>query len=106
MFLHKKGDKRDLKNWTNISLLDMDYKIIAKLIADRMNGGTGKLVEVQQMCAVSRRMITESLVCFRYCLRDCMEWKKVVMVLGLDFEKEYRMILCLPCWRGWVCQSR
>lgn len=34
--IYKKGDKRDIRNWRPITLLNVDYKIVARLIADRV----------------------------------------------------------------------
>lgn len=89
VLLYKKGEKRDLKNWRPISLLNVDYKLIAKVIANRMRGVIDKMVGEEQVCAVPGRMISESLVCLRDMLWDCKERKQRAAVLTVDFEKAY-----------------
>jgi hypothetical protein len=44
----KKGDKQDIKNYRPISLTNCDYKIIAFLLANRLQRVIGKLVNHDQ----------------------------------------------------------
>ena len=41
--LYKKGDKRNLDNWRPISLLNTDYKIIARVMPHRLQKFSTKL---------------------------------------------------------------
>ena len=42
-------DKEDLNNWRPITLTDTNYKILAKVLAERLSGGIPKLVSEDQV---------------------------------------------------------
>jgi hypothetical protein len=53
--LHKRGDRLDMKNWRPITLLCVDYKIAAKVIANRLLQVIQFLVHDNQSCGVPGR---------------------------------------------------
>ena len=55
----KERDKRFIKNWRPISLLNVDYKIIAKALATRLKETLPKLISFQQTTYVKNRFIDE-----------------------------------------------
>ena len=58
--IEKKGrDKRFIKNWRPISILNVDYKIIAKTLATRLKETVPKLISFQQTAYVKNRFIDE-----------------------------------------------
>ena len=89
VLLYKKGDKHELKNWRPISLLNVDYKVVAKVLANRLRAVAEKLVGEEQVCAVPGRSIAESLVSLRDVLWLCKERRQEVAVLAVDFEKAF-----------------
>ena len=56
----KDKDKRFIKNWRPISLLNVDYKIISKALASRVKMVLPNLVSPQQTAYVKNRFIRES----------------------------------------------
>ena len=48
--IHKKDDKRSLKNWRPISLLNVDYKLCSKAVSIRLAGVIGSIVDPDQTC--------------------------------------------------------
>lgn len=62
--IYKKADRRDLKNYRPISLLCADYKIIAKLFAERMKRVLSKVVHHDQTGFVPGRNIGENIITF------------------------------------------
>ena len=55
--LHKKDDRRNLKNWRPISLLNVDYKICSKAFSLRLKKVLGSIVDPDQTCSVPGRSI-------------------------------------------------
>lgn len=58
----KKGDLRKLTNWRPISLLNTDYKIIAKTIANRISKIIQCLISEDQTCCLPGRDITGNVL--------------------------------------------
>ena len=55
----KKGDKKLLKNWRPVSLLNVDYKILSKVITKRLEEDVKNLISIEQKCAVKGRHISD-----------------------------------------------
>ena len=55
----KDRDKRFIKNWRPISLLNIDYKIISKLFATRLKDVLPSLISSEQTAYVVKRFIGE-----------------------------------------------
>ena len=53
--IFKKGDRKALKNWSLISLLNVDYKICSKAISVRLSKVLGLIVDPDQTCSVPGR---------------------------------------------------
>ena len=56
----KDKDKRLISNWRPISLLNVDYKIISKILASRLKKVLPNLISSQQTAYVAQRCINES----------------------------------------------
>lgn len=69
--IHKKGDKDSLKNYIPISLTNTDYKIIAFVLAKRLQNILSKLINKNQTAYIKGRYIGENarlmLDVFEYC---------------------------------------
>ena len=85
----KKGDRLDPRNWRPISLLNVDYKLAARVIAGRLLKVIHLVVANDQTCGVPGRYIGEN-VAF---LRDVVEYAESsncsVAILSLDQEKAF-----------------
>ena len=57
--LFKKGDHRSLKNWRPISLLNTDYKILSKILTNRISNVLDKIVPIEQKCGIKGRKMTD-----------------------------------------------
>ena len=60
MLEKKDKDKRFIKNWRPISLLNRDMKIISKILSTRMKNVLLFLISSNQMAHVKNRFISES----------------------------------------------
>ena len=82
-------DLRHLKNWRPLSLLNTDYKILAKTFATRLQKVIGKLVKPDQTGCISGRFIGENI----RTMLDIIEYTTSYDVPGLmvliDFEKAF-----------------
>ena len=66
-----KGDeKKLLKNWRPISLLNYDYKIITKVLTSRLRDILPKMIHPNQKCVIKGRSIHDGAALIRH-LIDC-----------------------------------
>ncbi|KAJ1164408.1 hypothetical protein NDU88_004847 [Pleurodeles waltl] len=64
LYKHK-GERCDLKKWRPISLLNVDYKILAKTMVNRLKGAMGEIVHPDQTCGLPGRRVADSLALIR-----------------------------------------
>ena len=87
--LFKKGDGADLGNWWPLTMLCVDYKLLAKVLADCMGTALPHVVHVDQTCGVAGRSVRWNL----QLIRDAAAWAKdrhlPLMVVGLDQAKAF-----------------
>lgn len=87
--LHKKNSKEDLANWRPITLLNTDYKILAKVLTLRLKEVVSSVVHPDQTCGVPGRSGSLNLVL----IRDVISWAEQrqlpLAILSLDQEKAY-----------------
>ncbi|KAL3702106.1 hypothetical protein R1sor_020128 [Riccia sorocarpa] len=85
----KTEDKERLKDWRPISLMSLTYKLIAKIVAERLKKLMPDLVDVQQAGFIKGRSIVSNLLG----LELGNDWAKIsdqsCMFLKLDFVKAY-----------------
>ena len=55
--LFKKGEREDIWNWRLITLLNVDYKIISKILAERLRKVLPKIINTDQKGFVKGRNI-------------------------------------------------
>ncbi|KAI8478588.1 hypothetical protein Bbelb_436860 [Branchiostoma belcheri] len=87
--LDKKGDPLNPANKRPISLLNVDYKIFSKALANRLKDVIGTVVHTDQSCGIPGRSIDDS-VCL---LRDIVEYvngtESSCVLIALDQEKAF-----------------
>ncbi|CAM5144299.1 unnamed protein product [Natator depressus] len=87
--LPKKGDLRDLRNWRPVSLLSMDYKIVAKAISLRLRSVMVDVIHPEQTYTVPCHSIFDNL----FLVRDLLELGRrdglSFALLSLDQEKAF-----------------
>ncbi|KAJ1126756.1 hypothetical protein NDU88_005162 [Pleurodeles waltl] len=84
-----KGERCDLKNWRSISLLNVDYKILAKTIVNRLKGAMGGIVPPDQTCGVPGRRVADSLALIRDTIQYIVLWNIRAALVCLGQEKAF-----------------
>ena len=59
--IHKKNDKRNLKNWRPISLLNVDCKICSKAVSIRLAGVIGSIVDPDRSIFANLALLRDTL---------------------------------------------
>ena len=88
--IEKKGkDKRYIKNWRPISLLNVDAKILSKILASRVKKVISSLITSEQTAYVLGRVIGESI----RLTSDLIEYSNIQNIPGylvtVDIEKAF-----------------
>nr|GEY53868.1 RNA-directed DNA polymerase, eukaryota, reverse transcriptase zinc-binding domain protein [Tanacetum cinerariifolium] len=78
-----------VKDFRPISLIGSMYKIVAKILANRLVTVLGDLVNEIQSAFVADRQILDGLFVLNEVVQWCKNRKKQTMVFKIDFEKAY-----------------
>ena len=85
----KDRDKRFIKNWRPISLLNVDTKIISKAIALRLKNVLPSIISTNQTAYVNKRCISESGRLISDILEICDKQKIGGFLVTMDIEKAF-----------------
>ena len=89
LIANKERDKWFIKNWRAISLLNVDYKIIAKALAARLKETLPRLISFQETAYVKNRFIGEG----GRLISDILEMSESLNLKGyivtVDIEKAF-----------------
>ena len=85
----KERDKRFVKNWRPISLLNVDLKIISKVLATRFKKVISSLISSNQIAYVNGRFISEGGRLISDVLEICDTLKIEGFLLTVDIEKAF-----------------
>lgn len=86
--LYKKGDEEDIKNYRPITLLNVDYKILTKILAERLAKVLPSIIEQDQKL-VKGRYIHENTRMMLDVVFYLKEFKKKGGIVLLDQEKAF-----------------
>ena len=87
--LPKKGDLLEMANWRPVSLLNTDYKILAKALANRVIKVLEHIVETDQTCNIPGRNIFQSMSHIRDVINYANENELDAYVLTIDQMKAF-----------------
>ncbi|CAI5457408.1 unnamed protein product [Closterium sp. Yama58-4] len=89
ILLHKKGEKTDLGNYRPITLLGAVYKIIAKLLANRMKKELPQVISENQFGFVPGRRLADAVKVVADTVDAAVLGKEDWYLLLVDFQKAY-----------------
>ena len=69
--LYKGGDRESLFNWRPMSLLNTDYKIISRALANRLKHVLPRLIHPNQTCCILKRTISDNCAIVRDIIQHC-----------------------------------
>ncbi|GKV27391.1 hypothetical protein SLEP1_g36564 [Rubroshorea leprosula] len=103
-----------IEEFKPISLIGVMYKILAKLLANRLGKVIHKVIGEQQMAFIRGRQLAEGVVIANEVINEAKRNKKKSFLFKVDFEKAYdkvcwsfinymmlRMGFC-EAWRSWI----
>ena len=85
----KKGDKSKIKNWRPISLLNCFYKIVSRVITNRLRKYMDKMTPICQKGYSSKRYCQEVLINIIENIERCNTLKKKAGLISLDIKKAF-----------------
>lgn len=85
----KKGDLRSLNNWRPISLLNVDYKVIAKALAKRITSISKNIISEDQTCCIPGRDISENVLTMQNVIEYVNSYNKPGFILKIDQYKAF-----------------
>jgi len=97
--LYKKNDKRDIRNYRPITLLNTDYKIYTKIMANRLRNIAPKLIHKDQAGFMPKRSIYDQTKIVELMIKWCENTDSKGMVVCLDQEKAYDRIDLNYLWK-------
>lgn len=88
----KKGDQTDIANWRPISLLNVDYKILSKVLANRLKSALHEIIHPDQTAAVPNRTIFSNIFLIRDLISYTNQKNLTGFILTFDQEKAFDKI--------------
>ena len=88
----KKGDLQKLQYWRPISLLCVDYKILTKILGNRLKKILPQIISEEQNCSIPQRIIFNNLFLTRDAIRLSKEKNTNFYILQIDQEKAFDKI--------------
>ena len=88
--IEKKGKNREeIKNWRPISLINVDTKIIAKAIANRLKKTIQDIIGKEQTGFLKNRYIGENIRLTEYLIEKYKKKRKEGYIVAIDFQKAF-----------------
>lgn len=87
--LPKKGDLTLLKNWRPVALLCTDYKILSKVLSNRLKGFIDLVIGTDQSYCVPDRSMLDNLFLMRDIFDICTLYDFNIGIISLDQEKAF-----------------
>ena len=87
--IFKKGDRLDIANWRPISLCNLDYKIITKVLSLRLVEVLGDIISSDQTCCIKGRNIGHNLLLIKDLIQYSNDENIPAIFLSIDQMKAF-----------------
>ena len=87
--IHKKGDRRECKNYRGISLLNIAYKILASIMCERLKPHVIRIIGPYQCGFMPGKSTTDQIFTLRQILEKTHEFQVDTHHLFIDFKQAY-----------------
>lgn len=92
IILHKKGDKKDLKNYRPLSLLSVEYKVLSKIITNRLHNHLDQYLSIEQAGFRKNFSTLDHIFVLNDLIAKAKEYNFALYILFVDFEKAFDQI--------------
>ncbi|CAI6002625.1 unnamed protein product [Closterium sp. NIES-65] len=100
ILLHKKGDKGQLSNYRPITLLNFTYKVLAKVVADRMKKVLHQVISKEQYGFIPGRRLSDAVSLVADIIDAANKGDKDWFLLLVDFQKAFDTV-----FRGFLFET-
>ncbi len=90
--IHKKGDRADISNYRPISLTNLDYRILANILASRLQNVMSHIVDPAQVAYIKGRFIGNNIRLVHDIFDLYNEKNRSGIIMFADFEKAFDSI--------------
>ena len=87
--LYKKGEREDIGNWRPISLLSTDYKIITKVLAERVKIVSPKIIHPVEKGFINGRNISDANRLLQDLIKYSDEHEINSSIIFIDYQKAF-----------------
>ena len=92
LYKKNKGKFDELKNWRPISLLNLDYKILTKILTNRFKANANTIFNNLQSCCPGQTKITDNTLNLQHIINYIENEDKHGALVSLDQEKAFDRI--------------
>ena len=89
LIFERRGDREKLKNWRPITLLNVDYKILSRCMANRLKVVIESIISPFQSCCIPGRDIADTIASIRDVISYVQDDNLDLFILKLDQEKAF-----------------
>uniref|UniRef100_A0AAX7UBY7 Reverse transcriptase domain-containing protein n=1 Tax=Astatotilapia calliptera TaxID=8154 RepID=A0AAX7UBY7_ASTCA len=95
--LYKKGDREDINNYRQLTIMNVDYKIFSKIIMSRLEDVLDIIIEKEQTCAIKGRLMWDNLSMLREIIYNGKDSE--LCILGLDQRRAFDSVSHSYLWK-------
>ena len=84
-----KGDRKNIKFYRPITLLNTDYKFLTAVLSNRISPFLPKLISTDQSCAINGRFLEDQLIVINDLYDYCKQFNYKSLIMSLDLESAF-----------------